>query len=121
MRWRDAHAPSTSYASLVRSSEIEISEAERAAVRRDTFRSKPPFFETYAPPDFDSEQHAGRLERVLCAWAQYDQEIGYVQAMNLVASTLLLLLDGDEEAAFWVLVTLLRQLPPQFYSCAKPE
>ena len=41
-----------------------------------------------------------------------------MQAMNLVGSTLLLLLEGDEEAAFWVLVMLLRQLPPQFYSRA---
>ena len=47
-----------------------------------------------------------------------DQEIGYVQALNLVSSTLLLLLDGDEEGAFWTLVTLLRQLPPNFYARA---
>ena len=40
---------------------------------------------------------------MLCAWTQYDQEIGYVQAMSIVASTLLLLLDGDEE------VTALRE------------
>ena len=118
LAWQHAHAPSTSYARLVRSADIEISHEERVAVRKDIRRSKPAFFRNYAPADFDSELHAVRLERVLCAWAQYDQEIGYVQAMNLVASTLLLLLDGDEEATFWVLVTLLRQLPPQFYSRA---
>ena len=115
MSWQQAHAPSTSYERLVRSSDIEISHEERSAVRKDIRRSKPSFFRTYAPADFDAEQHAQRLERVLCAWSQYDQEIGYVQAMNLVASTLLLLLD-DEETTFWALVTLLRQLPPQFYS-----
>ncbi|KAL1530855.1 hypothetical protein AB1Y20_001749 [Prymnesium parvum] len=118
LTWQRAHAPSTTYASLVRSADVEISNAERAAVRKDISRSRPTFFETYAPAEFDVELHSRRLERVLCAWAQYDQEIGYVQAMNLVASTLLLLLEGDEEGAFWVLVTLLRQLPSQFYSRA---
>merc|ERR1712185_308913 len=71
-----------------------------------------------APGDLDLDAHGARLERVLCAWTIYDQEIGYVQAMNLVSSTLLLLLDGDEEATFWTLVTLLRQLPPLFYARA---
>lgn len=118
LQWQQAHAPSTTYASLVRSSEVEISPEERAIVRKDLSRSTPPFFHAHASPDFDATAHASQLERVLCAWAYYDQEIGYVQAMNLVASTLLLLLAGDEEAVFWVLVTLLRQLPPQFYSCA---
>ncbi len=118
LAWQRAHAPTTCYARLVRSSDIEMTEGEREAVRKDISRSKPAFFHALQPEDFDSALHALRLERVLCAWVQYDQEIGYVQAMNLVASTLLLLLEGDEEAAFWVLVTLLRQLPPQFYSRA---
>ena len=38
--------------------------------------------------------------------------------MNLVGATLLELLGGDEEAAFWTLVTLLRQLPAEFYARA---
>jgi hypothetical protein len=136
LRWRAAHAPSTSYERLVRSSQIEMGSEEREAVRKDIRRSniQP---EAHITADFDPEAHAARLERVLCAWAQYDQEvchlgctrsdttaltfpllasataspsqlcsraiatapsqIGYVQAINLVASTLLMLLDADEE------------------------
>ena len=116
-RWQREHAPASSYDRLCRSSELEIDDGERANIRKDIRRSRPEFFKTYAP-DLDETAHFAKLERVLCSWAVYDAEIGYVQAMNLVASTLLLLLDGDEESAFWVLVTLLRQLPPQFYSRA---
>ena len=36
----------------------------------------------------------------------------------MIGSPLLLLLEGDEEATFWVLVVLLRNLPPQFYARA---
>ena len=116
-RWQREHAPTSSYERLCRASELEIDDGERANIRKDIRRSRPDFFKTYAP-DLDEAAHFAKLERVLCSWAVYDAEIGYVQAMNLVASTLLLLLDGDEECAFWVLVTLLRQLPPQFYSRA---
>jgi hypothetical protein len=118
MSWHRQHAPLTSYDRLVRASVSELSPEERSQIRKDIKRSQPPFFSTLAPGDLDLTAHGERLERVLAAWTQYDQEIGYVQAMNLVASTLLLLLDGDEEASFWTLVTLLRQLPPQFYSRA---
>lgn len=118
MSWHRQHAPLTSYERLVRASLSELSPEERTQIRKDIQRSQPTFFSMLAPGDLDLTQHGERLERVLGAWTQYDQEIGYVQAMNLVASTLLLLLDGDEEATFWTLVTLLRQLPPQFYSRA---
>ena len=119
MSWHRQHAPLTSYERLVRASISEMRPEERAAIRRDVQRSQCNF--TQAPwsnEEVDSAAHCARLERVLCAWTQYDQEIGYVQAMNLVSSTLLLLLDGDEEAAFWSLVQLIRQLPPQFYARA---
>ena len=99
----------------------EVPADERLVIRKDIQRSQPPFFSALAPADLDPTGHAMRLERVLCAWTQYDQEIGYVQAMNLVASTLLLLLDGDDEATFWTLVTLLRQLPASFYSRAPQQ
>ena len=76
-----------------------MSAEEREGVRKDIWRSRPAYFKLHAPR-LDLELHAARLERVLCAWTMYDQEIGYVQAINLVASTLLMLLEGDEEAAF---------------------
>ncbi len=121
LNWQRVHAPHSSYQQLVRCTEVELSEPERTSVRKDTRRSMPAFCDAIAPAGLDLGAHAAALERLLCAWVLYDPEIGYVQAMNLVASTLLLLLDGDEEASFWVLVTLLRQLPPQFYSRAPSQ
>ena len=124
LAWQRQNAPLTTYERLVRASVSELSPEERAAIRRDiqSGRAQPTF--TTAPwsgRELDESAHNARVERVLCAWTQYDPEIGYVQAMNCVGSTLLLLLDGDEEGAFWVLVTLIRQLPPQFYSRAPPQ
>ena len=117
-RWAQQHAPTTSYGRLCRCAELEMSDVERSHIRKDIRRSRPDFFCTYAPENLDLTFHVAKLERVLCAWAVYDVEIGYVQAMNLLGSTLLMLLEGDEESAFWVLVTLLRQLPHEFYSRA---
>ena len=119
LSWQQQHAPQTSYERLVRASISEMRPEERNAIRRDVQRSQPVFTAApWASEEVDQAAHSARLERVLCAWTQYDQEIGYVQAMNLVSSTLLLLLDGDEEASFWSLVQLIRQLPPSFYARA---
>jgi len=119
LAWQSLNAPNTSFQQLVRLSEVEVSGQDRSCIRKDIERSTPlPFREERADSANERAHHAARLERVLCAWVIYDSEIGYVQAMNLVCSTLLHLLDGDEEASFWVLVTLLRQLPQQFYSRA---
>ena len=97
----------------------EMRPEERAAIQNDVRRSRPIFTAApWAREEVNHDAHNARLERVLCAWTQYDQEIGYVQAMNLVSSTLLLLLDGDEEASFWLLVQLIRQLPRSFYARA---
>ena len=94
----------------------EMRPEERAAIQNDVRRSRPIFTAApWAREEVNHDAHNARLERVLCAWTQYDQEIGYVQAMNLVSSTLLLLLDGDEEASFWLLVQLIRQLPRSFW------
>ena len=116
LHWQCMHVPGGSYERMVRASSSEIPAADREIIRRDILRSRPSFATApWSSEALDVTAHVERLERVLCAWTQYDPEIGYVQAMNIVASTLLLLLDGDEEATFWTLVTLLRQLPPQFY------
>ncbi|KAK2076058.1 hypothetical protein QBZ16_001394 [Prototheca wickerhamii] len=47
------------------------------------------------------------LRRVLSAFAAHCPEVGYCQGMNYVAALLLLALGCDEEAAFWVLVSLI--------------
>ena len=119
LHWQKQNVPGGSYERLVRASISEVPADERNAIRQDILRSQPIFATApWSSEALDVAAHAARLERVLCAWTQYDQEIGYVQAMNLLTSTLLLLLEGDEEATFWTLVTLLRQLPPHFYARA---
>ena len=42
------------------------------------------------------------LYNVLIAYANYDEEVGYVQGMNYVASVLLMHIP-DEEECFWAL------------------
>jgi len=56
---------------------------------------------------FGSEKESA-LRNVLVAYANFDKDIRYVQGMSYVAS--ILLLNMEEEAAFWVLVALMKQL-----------
>lgn len=53
------------------------------------------------------------LERVLLAVATWQPQTGYTQGMNFVAATLLLQL--DEEDAFWVMTAVVGRLYPHFY------
>jgi len=61
------------------------------------------------------------LRRVLTAFAHHNPLIGYCQGMNFVAAMLLIVLGHDEEAAFWVLASLIDDedrgiLYPDMYS-----
>jgi hypothetical protein len=47
------------------------------------------------------------LTRVLLAFAHHNPTVGYCQGMNYVAALLLVVLGHDEEAAFWVLASLI--------------
>ena len=61
---------------------------------------------------------AGRsaLRRLLLAYAAHNENTGYCQALNFLGGMLLLLTDMREEEAFWLLLVLVEQSVPDFYS-----
>ena len=77
-------------------------------LNRSSRRSLPEY------PAYQTPEGINTLRRVLTAYSWKDPELGYCQAMNIVASALLIYM--SEEQTFWTLSVLCDRMLPGYYS-----
>jgi hypothetical protein len=64
---------------------------------------------------FENEEGIATLRSILCAYGLRNPAVGYCQSMNFLAA--FLLLNMEEDRAFWVLAAIIEDiLPPGYYS-----
>lgn len=56
------------------------------------------------------------LSKVLFAYAAHNPTIGYCQSMNLLLAHILIQRGVDDEAAFWILATLVEDIVPGYHT-----
>ncbi|KAJ2081273.1 GTPase activating protein (GAP) [Coemansia sp. RSA 988] len=77
-------------------------------IEKDLTRSLPEY------AGYQAEEGISALRRVLNAYSLRDAELGYCQAMNIVASTMLVFM--SEEQVFWTLTVMCDRMVPGYYS-----
>lgn len=77
-------------------------------IEKDVSRSLPHY------PGYQTEEGIARLRRVLTVYSWKNPDVGYCQAMNIVAAALLIYM--SEEQAFWCLSTICDVMLPGYYS-----
>ncbi|KAF8972702.1 rab-GTPase-TBC domain-containing protein [Flammula alnicola] len=77
-------------------------------IEKDLHRSLPEY------AGYQSEEGINSLRRVLRAYTYMNPELGYCQAMNILAAAILIYM--SEEQAFWLLEVLCGRLLPGYYA-----